>query len=75
MQNDLERIEDLHQTDMRASKEGDYGDPSIAMSDYAAVLPGTMRSSGGTSMEGASQGQWRPELGALPSHAHPAAPT
>lgn len=39
MPGDLERIEELHQTDMRASKEGDYATLRSIMSDDAVVMP------------------------------------
>lgn len=39
MEGDLKRIEELHQADMRASKEGDYLTLRSIMSDDAVVLP------------------------------------
>lgn len=39
MQSDLARIEELHETDMRASREGDYRTLRSLMSDDAVVLP------------------------------------
>ena len=39
MTSDIERIDELHQTDMRASKERDYGTLRSIMSDDAVVLP------------------------------------
>jgi ketosteroid isomerase-like protein len=39
MKNDLDRIEELHQTDMRASKTGDFATLRSLMSGDAAVMP------------------------------------
>ena len=39
MNSELERINELHEADMRASKAGDYGALRTLMSDDAVVLP------------------------------------
>lgn len=39
MRNDLDRIEELHQMDMRASRSGDFATLRSIMSDDAAVMP------------------------------------
>lgn len=45
MTTDLERIEELHRADMRASKERDYRTLRSLMSDDAVVLPPGVESS------------------------------
>jgi uncharacterized protein (TIGR02246 family) len=39
MKSDVDRIEELHQTDMQASKTGDFATLRSLMSDDAAVMP------------------------------------